>query len=624
MPADSVDLVSQLSLRLDALRGELDARGLDGFIIPRGDEFMGEYVPPSAERLEFISGFTGSAGLAIVLKDAAAVFTDGRYTIQVRDQSPAELFDHGQIPEENPMDWAKAKLADGAKLGFDSRLHTLRWTDQARRKLETGGITLTPVSDNPVDKVWTDRPAEPGAPFTVHDIAYTGRDSADKLAEIGKALADKPADAFVITQPDSLAWLLNIRGHDVPFTPLPLAFAVLHQDQSVDLFADAARVPDALKTEMGDKLRLHPPSDFGAFLEAFDDRVVMMDQDMGSAWVYDRLKGSRARVLRDADPIALPKAIKTEAERNGSRAAHRRDGVALCRFLAWLDRAAQEETVTELAAVDKLLAFRRQQDLFREPSFDTISGSGPNGAIVHYRVTPETDRVLQPGDIFLLDSGGQYLDGTTDVTRTVLIGGGMPTEAMKSAFTGVLKGHIGLDRAVFPDGTTGSQLDVLARLPLWEMGLDFDHGTGHGVGSYLSVHEGPQRIGKAGNRVALKPGMVLSNEPGYYEAGGYGIRIENLVMVTEAAPIDGDFGDSRPMMQFETLTLAPIDRRLIDVPALSAVERKWLDDYHARVLAEIGPHLDGADLDWLKAATAPLEAPKGPSAGMKPKGPNGS
>lgn len=610
--------VSRLKPRLDAVRAELARQGLDGFLVPRGDEFMGEYVPAAAERLAYISGFTGSAGMAVILRDRAAVFTDGRYTIQIQAESPAELFEYGQIPDQSPLDWVKQALGDGAKLGFDARLHSLRWTERARRALNDADIDLTAVDDNPVDAAWTNRPEPPSAPFVTHDLRYTGRDSADKRSEIAGKLSRKKTDAFVITQPDSLAWLLNIRGNDVPFTPFPLAFGLLHQDGSVDLFADADRVPAALRTEMGDELRIRPATDFGWALHELGaaGRTVMLDPDAANAWVYDRLKQGGARIVREQDPIALPKATKTAAERDGARNAHIRDGVALCRFLAWLDRTTQAETVTELQAAKALLGFRQEQHLFQEPSFDTIAGAGPNGAIVHYRVTPETDRVLEPGSLFLCDSGGQYLDGTTDVTRTVVVGG-QPTREMRDAFTAVLQGHIGLDAAIFPKGTTGSQLDALARLPLWQKGLDFDHGTGHGVGSYLSVHEGPQRIGKAGNSVALQPGMVLSNEPGYYKGGAFGIRIENLVMVTEAE----DRGGERPMMRFETLTKAPIDRRLIDVAALRPDERAWVDTYHRNVRQAIAPHLDEEDRAWLEAATAPLDPPAAPAPRAAPKGP---
>jgi len=576
-----------MSIPLERLRQELSAQGLDGFVVPRADEYQGEYVPPSAMRLAWLTGFSGSAGVAVVLSDRAALFVDGRYTLQAKAEVDEAAFALLHLVEQPPQAWLETALSAGQRLGYDPWLHTPNGVEQLRKACDKAGAQLVPCVRNPLDAVWSDRPAPPQAPVVAHPLEFAGRTAAEKRADIAALLRAEKQDAVVLTAPDSIAWLLNIRGGDVDFSPLPLGFAILRADASVELFLDPAKQPPAMEG-----VTLSPPSALGDALAALAGKSVRIDPSSAAAWIFDRLD----QPIKAADPCALPKARKNDIELQGARRAHLRDGVALSRFLAWLDHA---EAVTEISARDKLESFRSQGDLYCGPSFPTIAGAGPNGAIVHYRSTEASNRRLEPGQLFLLDSGGQYRDGTTDVTRTIAIGPAGAEE--RHRFTLVLKGHIALASARFPEGTTGSQLDVLARSALWAEGLDYDHGTGHGVGSFLSVHEGPQRISKIGNAQALMPGMVLSNEPGYYKTGAYGIRIENLLAV-----IPSEIVGERAMLEFETLTLAPIDRRLIDPTLLSPAEITWLDGYHARVRAALSPHLDGPDQDWLSQATAPL------------------
>ncbi len=584
--------------RLAQLRAELKRRGLDGFLVPRTDEYQGEYVPASAQRLAWLTGFTGSAGLAVVLSDAAAIFVDGRYTLQAATEVDGALFQHRHISDEPASEWIATSLKVGATLGYDSRLHTLGEVDRYRAAAEKAGGKLAALDDNPIDSVWTDRPAPPLEPVVPQEMRFAGESAADKRKRIAASLATG-VEAAVLTAPDSIAWLLNIRGGDVPHTPLPLSFAVLHRDASVDLFIDRRKLTPGLDAHLGPSVRIADPASFGAFLEnlAASGKRVQADPGSAAAWVFDRLGDA---VQRAPDPCALPKACKNTVELDGTRAAHRRDGAALTRFLAWLARNAGAGTLREIAVSDRLEEFRRTGDFFRDLSFPTISGAGSNGAIVHYHAMPDTERTLENGSLYLVDSGAQYLDGTTDVTRTVAIG--TPTPEMKDRFTRVLKGHIALALCRFPSGTTGSQLDAMARAPLWQVGLDYDHGTGHGVGSYLGVHEGPQRISKQPNAQRLMPGMIVSNEPGYYKTGAYGIRIENLVVVEKLGVGEG----GRDLLGFETITLAPIDRNAIDKSLLETHEVEWLDAYHARVAAELLPLVDTEIATWLKDATRPL------------------
>jgi Xaa-Pro aminopeptidase len=588
--------------RLSRLRAELTRRGLDGFLIPRADEHQGEYVPPGAERLKWLTGFSGSAGLAIVLKHRAAVFIDGRYTLQVRDQVDMDAFEACHLIDPGWHAWLEEHLWADARLGYDPWLHTIAGVRRLEKIAEKSGAVLVPSDDNPLDRVWTDRPGPPLGPVVIQSEDHAGRSSTDKLDEIQRTLVKARADATVLTQPDSIAWLLNIRGSDVQHTPLPLSFAIVPADGRPTLLIDGRKLSNAVRAHIEDVADIIEPSEFGAALDHLGahNAVIRLDATTTARWIADRIEAVGGRIIEGDDPCTLPKAVKNAAEITGARAAHLRDGAAVCRFLAWLDREAPKGTVDEIAAAKALEGFRAETGELREISFDTISGSGPNGAIVHYRVTTDTNRPLEQDSLYLVDSGAQYVDGTTDITRTVAIG--EPSDDMRRHFTLVLKGHIAIATARFPVGTSGAQIDTLARYPLWQAGLDFDHGTGHGIGSFLSVHEGPQRIAKTGS-VALQPGMIVSNEPGYYRAGQYGIRIENLELVKPPVSVPGG---ERELLSFEALTLAPIDRRLIDPTLLSPQEIAWFDTYHARVLAEIGPHLEGEALDWLKAATAPI------------------
>ena len=586
--------------RVAALRALLARDGLQGFVVPRADEYQGEYVPPGAERLAWLTGFTGSAGMAIVLAQRAAIFVDGRYTLQVWDQIDPAVFEAHHITDRPAPAWLRESLGGGGRLGYDPWLHTAQGAARLREACEAVGAELAPVAENPIDRLWQDRPGRPTAPFEIHPPELAGETSEDKRTALAERLAERGVEAAVLTLPDSIAWLLNIRGRDVPRTPFPLSFAILRDDGGVILFAPAGKVDAALARHLGGNVTVEPPEAFETALTGFAGRKVQADPATAADRIFQVLDAAGALVERDADPCQLPKACKNAVELDGARNAHRRDGAALTRFLAWLDRETPGGDVDEIAAADRLERYRRESNLLRDLSFDTISGAGPNGAIVHYRVTPETNRRLEAGSLYLVDSGGQYADGTTDVTRTIAIGA--PTAGMRRHFTLVLKGHIALATARFPAGTTGSQIDALARMALWAEGLDYDHGTGHGVGSYLSVHEGPQRISKLPNSVALRPGMIVSNEPGYYRTGHYGIRIENLVAVRE---VDVD-GAERSMLGFETLTLAPIDRALIDRALLTADETGWVDAYHARVREAIGPLVDPDTAAWLGGATRPL------------------
>ncbi len=584
--------------RAALLRAELARRGLDGFVVPMADEYQNEFVPRHAQRLAWLSGFLGSAGSIIVLADKAAIFVDGRYTLQVRDQVDVDVFEPRSYLDV--AKWIGENLESGQKLGYDPWLHTETAVKALRDACGEAGAELVVVDGNPVDAVWTNRPPRPLARIVPHDIRYTGEPSADKRARMAEAVKKAGADALALSATDSIAWLLNIRGADVARTPLALCYALLHGDSSVDLFVDERKVDAALRAHLGNQVRIEPETALAGALAGLSGKSVMVDPASAPAWIVDRLEEGGATVLRKTDPIQKAKALKNPAELNGTRAAHRRDGVALAKFFCWLAENAPKGTVDELSAVARLQAFRQEGDLFRDLSFDTISGAGPNGAIVHYRSSEKTNRTLGLGELYLVDSGAQYLDGTTDVTRAVAVG--TPTAEHRDRFTRVLRGHIALAMARFPKGTTGHQLDVLARMPLWQAGLDFKHGTGHGVGSYLGVHEGPHSISPRPSGIALEPGMIVSNEPGYYKEGAYGIRMENLVAVVPSEPGE----DDSPFYELETLTLAPIDRTLIDPALMTPAELDWLNAYHRRVFAEIGPRLDEPTRAWLEAATAPI------------------
>ncbi|MCF8469472.1 MAG: aminopeptidase P family protein [Parvibaculum sp.] len=585
--------------RTAKLREELKRRGLDGFLIPRSDEYQGEYVPAHAERLRWLTGFSGSAGMGIVMLDKAAIFVDGRYTLQVRDQVDLDTFEIRHLIEEPPATWIEQNIAGGAKLGYDPWLHTIGAVAKLRKAAEKAGGTLVPVENNPLDAVWADQPEPPVAEVVPHPLDIAGEAAPDKIRRIASTLMSSDADAVVLTMPDSIAWLFNIRGGDVPHTPLPLSFALLHEDGHAELFIDERKLDGKARAHLGNIVTVRPKGELGRALDDLGaaEKSVLVDPASCASWIEARLTAAGAEVKRGVDPCELPKACKNEAEVAGARAAHLRDGHALTKFLAWLAVEAPKARVDEITAAKKLERFRAETGELKDVSFDTISGAGANGAIVHYRVTTATNRPLTPGELFLVDSGAQYIDGTTDVTRTVAIGAAGAEE--RDRFTRVLKGHIGIATARFPEGTSGAQLDAFARMALWKSGLDYDHGTGHGVGSYLSVHEGPQRISKMGH-VPLKPGMIVSNEPGYYKSGSYGIRIENLCVVTPPASIEGG---EREMMGFETLTLAPLDLNLVEKTLLTAEEVDWLNTYHARVREALTPGLDAVTKAWLVEAT---------------------
>jgi len=603
---DSLNDPSQGKARVERLRAVLGGRGLDGFLVPRSDEHQGEYVAPGSERLAWLTGFGGSAGMALILRDKALIFVDGRYTLQVRDQVDLSVFTPESLIDNPPHKWMGDNLGKGARIGFDPWLHTVSEVKQLREAAAKAGFELSPVDGNPVDEIWVDRPQPPLEPVEIQPIELAGELAKDKLARLAEAIGKDRATHTVLTDPSSVAWAFNIRGKDVPHTPLPLSFAVLAADGTHRLYIDKRKLsitPEAYLTQLAE-LRLPDALEGDLIALAQSGAAVALDAGLAAERLRMLVEDNGGKVVLATDPARLPRATKNAAEIAGTRAAHRRDAAAVVKFLAWLDQQPAG-SVDEISAVTRLEGMRRltgqeTQMPLRDVSFDTISGAGPNGAIIHYRVTRASNRKLADGELFLLDSGAQYQDGTTDITRTVAIG--EPGAEERERATIVLKGLIAISLLRFPAGTRGADIDAFARLAHWKAGLDYAHGTGHGVGSYLSVHEGPQRIARTGTEKLLA-GMMLSNEPGYYKQGRYGIRLENLILVTPEEPIEG--GD-KPMHGFETLTFVPFDRRLIVAENLSAEERAWLDAYHTHVLKEIGPMLDGPTLAWLEAATAPI------------------
>jgi len=591
---------AESAARVAALRAELKRRGLDGFVVPRADRQQNEYLPASEERLAWLTGFTGSAGAAVVLKDTAAVFVDGRYTVQADAQVDKAVFAIEHLVDTPPSRWLTTNARSGSRIGYDPWLHTSDGVEKLRQACADAGAELIAVDGNPIDTLWRDRPAPPSGKVTLRDIKLAGESAADKLKRVRTELDKAKADALIVSDPQNVAWTFNIRGSDIAHTPLALAFALIPREGRPRLYVEPNKLDNKTRAALEDIADIRTPDDLTRDLTGFKHQSVRLDQASAVEALSKIVSDNGGKPVRAADPITLMKAVKNHAEIAGTRAAHLRDGAAVTRFLAWLDREAPSGKLTEIDAVAALESFRRDTGLLKDVSFPTISGAGPNGAIVHYRVTRETNCELGLNELFLIDSGAQYEDGTTDITRTVIVGA--PTEEMRDRFTRVLKGHIAIATAIFPENTTGAQLDTLARAPLWQAGLDFDHGTGHGVGSYLSVHEGPARISKLGH-VALRRGMILSNEPGYYKTAAYGIRIENLVL-TIAAPEPP--GAEKPLNAFETLSLAPIDRRLIDTRMLTMKERHWLDGYHSRVNEDIGPLVDAETRRWLAAATRPL------------------
>jgi Xaa-Pro aminopeptidase len=588
--------------RIAALRAALKRRGLDGFVVPRADRHQNEYVPENEERIAYLAGFTGSAGFLLVLPDKAVLFTDGRYTLQAREQTDPAIFTLVNSVETAPSSWIEQNLTEGTRLGYDPWLHTAEGVERLAKACSKAGAILEPVADNPVDEIWTDRPAPPLGPIVPHDPRFAGEPTDDKLKRIAAEIGKQRADALVISDPHNIAWTFNIRGSDVAHTPLPLAFAMIPKAGRPVLYVDGRKLSNSVRDRLATLADIREPDALTADLARLGatQAAVLLDQATAADALAKLVEQASGKATRAADPVTALKAVKNATEIAGAHAAQARDGAAMARFLAWFDREAPAGTLTEIAAVEALETFRRDGGLLKDISFPSISGAGPNGAIVHYRVTNKSNRPIRPGELFLIDSGGQYEDGTTDITRTIAVG--TPTAEMRTRFTQVLRGHIAIARAVFPDGISGAQLDTLARQFLWQAGVDFDHGTGHGVGSYLSVHEGPARISKLGS-APLKRGMILSNEPGYYKEGAFGIRIENLVLVVEAPPMPGA---EKPMNAFQTLTLAPIDRRLIDVSQMTADEIAWLDSYHARVAETLAPLVDKDTANWLAAATRPL------------------
>jgi Xaa-Pro aminopeptidase len=597
--------MSSYADRLRALRDQLKRDRLDGFVVPLTDEHMSEYVGGYAQRLGWLTGFQGSAGTAVVLPEAAAIFTDGRYTLQVRQQVSPDHWEYVGVPATSVADWLGAHAPDGGRIGYDPWLHTRAWVEEARKALAEKGAELVPVTRNPIDAVWADRPAPSDAVLAVQPDTAAGKSSPAKRADIADWLHERKADAVVLAALDSIAWAFNIRGADVAHTPVALAYAIVNADGTADLFVAPEKLSDTVRQHLGNAVRVHDRAAFAPALGKFAGKRVAADPGSAVSAIFDALEAGGAKVLGVRDPVVLAKAIKNPAEIAGHKAAQARDGAALVRFLKWFEETAPGGGLTEMSAADKLRAFREATGALKDLSFDTISATGPNGAIPHYKVTEESSLPIERGQLYLVDSGGQYGDGTTDVTRVMPVG--EASDEMKDRFTRVLKGHIGIATAIFPDGTTGAQLDSFARAPLWEVGLDYGHGTGHGVGAYLSVHEGPQRIAQpfypGGQSLEpLRAGMFLSNEPGYYKAGEYGIRIENLVLIVPAEIP----GAEQPMLAFETLTFAPIERTLIKPSLLTKKERDWVNLYHARVLEVVGPQLGEEEMRWLEAKCAPI------------------
>lgn len=587
-----------MNQRLKAVRALMSDAGLDAFIVPRADEYLGEYIPERNERLKWITGFNGSAGVAIILADKAAIFVDGRYTVQVRQEVSAELFEIHQLIEEPHVEWLQKELQPGAKIGYDSRLHSLAWQRAAVEVFRSADQEMLALTDNIIDRCWVDRPAPIVQAAILLELAFTGESSADKRRRIGADIAASNADVALIFAPDSVSWLLNIRGTDIPCLPIVQSFAMLSTDGSLVLFVDSARIPEGFDEHVGPGVEVLPENAAETTFKRYSGMSVLGDSQAANAWTQLALVDCGATLIPAPDPVLLPKACKNSVEVQGTRNAHIRDAVAEVRFLAWLDGEVEAGRLHDEATLsDQLLSFRQTGEYFQDSSFDTISAAGENAAMCHYNHLNGVPAQLQMDTVYLVDSGAQYFDGTTDITRTVAIGD--PGDEIRRMYTLVLKGHIALAQARFPQGTNGTQLDVLARQFLWQEGFDYDHGTGHGVGSFLSVHEGPQRIAKANNPVALCEGMIISNEPGYYRDGGFGIRCENLVVVQACTDVGGD----RPTLSFETITLVPFDRRLLLPTLLDVGEVAWLNSYHDKVRETLAPLLDNAHRLWLEQAT---------------------
>ena len=588
--------------RLKSLRAVLNRLSLTGFILPRSDEFQNECVAPDTEQLLWLTGFSGSWGEAVILEERAGLVIDGRYELQARKQVDIAAYDLININKTSRSEWLLEHLKAGDRLGYDPRLHTVSQVALLKKTVAKAGAELVPVETNPLTELWAKRPAAKMEPISLHPIEFAGVEAQEKIANIQKTLSKAGHDAVVIGLLDSIAWLFNIRGTDLPHTPFVIAYAVVPAEGKARLFVDGRKVTSQVHDALSAFAEIAEPSALSSYLIELGRQkaVVRLDDESVSQWYWNQLTDAGATIRKECDPCTLPKARKNDAEIAGARAAHVRDGVAVSRFLAWFEKTVPDQTLDEVTAAQKLEEFRRESNMLRDISFDTIAAAGPNGAIVHYRPTVSSNRKAEDGSLFLIDSGGQYNDGTTDLTRTLAIGA--PTDAMRRHYTLVLKGHIALATARFPEKTRGTHIDAFARRALWGAGMDFDHGTGHGVGSFLAVHEGPQSISRR-ESAPLEPGMIVSNEPGFYREGEYGIRIENLLLVTPPEDIpDGE----RPMMGFETLTLAPYDRMLIDLALLREDEIAWINAYHARVLGELSGQVDDETREWLKAATAAL------------------
>lgn len=590
--------MSDTAQRLRQIREIMAKQNIQALFLSTFDEYLSEYVPERNQRLNWLTGFTGSTGAAVILEEKAAMFVDGRYTVQVRQQVDADSFEFKHLIEEPFADWIVEQLSSGQRVGIDSRMISLDGFHKLKQQLNKHNIELVELDTHPVDQIWQDRPQDVVKQGRLLSLQYTGESSIEKRKLIAEQLKQNQQDAALIFAPDSVAWLLNVRGQDIPATPVILGYAIIHSDMRVDWFTNPSKVPEGIDDHVGGNLNVVPEADAAQVLGSLEGKVVLADPATANAWTQLTLERAGAKLVAGQDPVLLPKAAKNATEQEGMRQAHIRDGVAEVKFLHWLDSSLQAgETFDEAQLSDKLLSFRQQQDKFQEVSFSTISAAGSNAAMCHYNHNNGTPAKLPENGVYLVDSGGQYLDGTTDITRTVAIG--EPSSEIRRQFTRVLKGYIALDTARFPKGTTGTQLDVLARQFLWQYGYDYDHGTGHGVGTFLGVHEGPQRISKALNSTALEPGMVVSNEPGYYKADAYGIRCENLVMVREAKDLGGDI----PMLEFETLTLAPFDLRLVDKEIMTTAEIEWLNGYHKRVRETLSPMLSESEQTWLAQAT---------------------
>ena len=587
---------------LSELRDYLRKENLDGFLIPRTDEYQSEYVSAYAERLRWLTGFTGSAGTALIMKDKALVFVDGRYTLQASEEVDESLFEVVELAKVSVKEWIQKNFPSNGRLAYDPQLHSLSAVRGLSIACKSRKSSLAPTSPNPIDSIWQDQPPPPLSPLIPHALQFSGQNLQEKCRQCAARITAAGADVAILTLTDSICWLFNIRGADVEFTPVSLAYAILHKDSSAELFVDNRKLTNEARKHLGSTVTIRQHSEFPASLQQLSaaGKRIQVDPHTASDWIFQSLGGD-AQIVEQEDPCILAKAIKNNVELTGTKDAHLRDGIALTKFLHWMHKNAGQGRVTEIDAANILERFRSCGQNFRGLSFPTITGTGPNGAIVHYRANTKSNRTIKPGDLYLVDSGAQYLDGTTDVTRTITVG--KPSGEMRDRFTRVLKGHIAIATARFPSGTSGGQLDALARRSLWEAGIDFQHGTGHGVGSFLSVHEGPQRISKSLASVALRPGMIISNEPGYYKTDCYGIRIENLLVVIEAT-IDG--GLKQGFLEFDTLTLAPIDRTLIVKSMLNTREKEWLNEYHGRVHAQLARYLESDICHWLKDVTSPI------------------